>query len=183
MTWGWSSYCCRGPGYEYAAVPEPLAGWDVSYVVVPPGVEPLTLEEVKLFHRIDQDVEDAEITRLIKSARQWVEQWLGSSLITQTREINLRQYYEGIRLPYGPVQEVVSVSESAPYLVQYVAGYPAAGEDSVGNVPEPIKTAMQLLIGDVFENRENTVIGTITTSLQFALEAHLWPYRLRGGFA
>lgn len=182
MTWGWNSYCCRG-SYEWASVPEPLAGWDVSYVVVPPDVEPLTLDEVKLFHHVDQDVEDAEITRLIKSARQWVEQWLGSSLVTQTREINLRTYYEGIRLPYGPVQEILSVAESAPYLVQYVAGYPAAGEDPLGNLPEPIKTAMQLLIGDVYENRENTVIGTITTSLQFALEAHLWPYRQRGGFA
>jgi len=164
-------------------VPEPLAGWDVSYVVVPPALEPLTLDEVKLYHHIDQNVEDTEITRLIKSARQYVEEYLGSSLVTQTREINLRYYSEGVRLPFGPVQEIVSVTDAAPYVVQYIAGYPSAGEDLLGNIPEPIKTAMQLLIGDHFENRENAALGGGVSQLPFALEAMLEFYRYRRGFA
>jgi hypothetical protein len=186
-------YCCRGPGYEFAGVPEPLQGWDVSYVVVPPPVEPLTLDEVKLYHRIDQDLEDSEITRLIKSARQYVEEWLGSSLVTQTREINARFYTTGMHLPFGPVQSIESATPiegaSTAQLVRYVCGFPPVDPladpiDYIGNIPEPIKTAMQLLIGELYENREVTVIGTLAPSpLPFALEAQLEFYRLRRGFA
>jgi len=185
----WPNYyhwaCCRGPSYEWSGgVPEPLQGWNVSYVVVPPAVEPLSLDQVKLYHRIDNNVEDSEIERLIKSARQWVEEYLESSLVQQTREINLRWYSEGMRLPYGPVQEIVSTTDAAPYVVQYIAGYPAAGEDLLGNIPAPIIQAMQLLIGDMFENRENAVIGTLPPStLPLAVEAHLEFYRYRRGFA
>lgn len=55
--------------------------------------------------------------------------------------------------------------------VRFVAGYGAAA-----NVPESFKSAMYLKIGDLYENRENTVIqpGAVPTSLPAGAESLLW---------
>lgn len=45
--------------------------------------------------------------------------------------------------------------------IKYVAGYGA----SAASIPEPIMEAMMLHIGDMYENRENTIVGTISTSI------------------
>jgi uncharacterized phiE125 gp8 family phage protein len=47
-------------------------------------VEPLIVEEVKRYTRIDTSDEDAVIRDLIKSARQWCEEWCERAFITQT---------------------------------------------------------------------------------------------------
>lgn len=184
----WDYGCCYRTRFssEWPSVPEPLAGWGISVVVVPPEVEPITLDEAKLWHRIDSNTEDAIITRMIRTARQWVEGYLEQSIVTQTREVYLPVYQEGIALPFGPVQSIESVNDASPYLVRYVAGFPPVvgeGTDFLINIPEPIITAMQLLIGDLYENRENTNVGNITNELPLAVEAQLAWYRRRRSFA
>jgi uncharacterized phiE125 gp8 family phage protein len=56
--------------------------------------------------------------------------------------------------------------------VRYVAGYglPAA-------VPEGIKAAMKLLIGNWYEQREANIVGTIIGTVPLAVESLLWSYR------
>ena len=183
MNWCYSTGIRSWPGELYAAS-VPLT----STVIVPPPVEPLTLDEVKLFHRIDHNLEDAMLSVLIQAAREYCEGWAGQSLVTQTREVSVAVYVEGMRLPFGPVQSVTAPPEtSAPYTVQYVAGYPPVeGSDPIdytGNIPASYKAAMQLLIGDWYENRENTVVGTTTGPLQIAVHQLLSWYRERRGFA
>ncbi len=56
--------------------------------------------------------------------------------------------------------------------VRFVAGYGAASA-----VPAGIKAAMKLLIGHWFSNREAINIGNITSTLDFAVNALLWPYK------
>ena len=114
------------------------------------------------------------LSALIQAAREYCEGYAGQSLVTQTREVSVAVYVEGMWLPFGPVQSVTAPPEtSAPYTVQYVAGYPPVeGSDPidyVGNIPASYKLAMQLLIGDWYENRENTVVGTTTGPLQIAV--------------
>lgn len=48
----------------------------------------------------------------------------------------------------------------------------------LGVVPAPIIGAMKLLIGHWFENREDVVTGTITSSLKRAVDTLLGPYRI-----
>ncbi|WP_374446964.1 head-tail connector protein [Providencia sp.] len=45
---------------------------------------------------------------------------------------------------------------------------------------DDVKNAMLLLIGQWYENREATNIGNITSTLPFATEALLQPYRIYG---
>lgn len=57
--------------------------------------------------------------------------------------------------------------------VTYTAGY---GDPF--DVPEPLKHAIRLLIGDMFLNREDTVTGTVVARLR-AVDSLLAPYRVR----
>lgn len=55
--------------------------------------------------------------------------------------------------------------------ITFVAGSAPEG------VPSQIKAAIKLLVGNLYENREATVIGTITSELPFAVNALIAPYR------
>jgi uncharacterized phiE125 gp8 family phage protein len=60
--------------------------------------------------------------------------------------------------------------------IRFVAGFGAAA----AAVPEPIKAAMYLLIGHLYEHRESEVVGTTVSPLQMAVNALLAPYVLHG---
>lgn len=53
-----------------------------------------------------------------------------------------------------------------------------AGYGDAGDVPEDIVQGMLFIVGHLYENREEVVIGTTATSLPMAAEAMLWPYRV-----
>jgi len=55
----------------------------------------------------------------------------------------------------------------------YVAGYGAAS-----SVPDTIKTAIKLLIGHWYENRESTVIGFTPAEVPMGAKELLWPLRV-----
>lgn len=69
--------------------------------------------------------------------------------------------------------------------VRYVAGFaPAAGSptDYRANVPQAIRAAMQLLIGNWYENREASTAATLY-EVPLGVNALLMGYRLRKGMA
>lgn len=59
--------------------------------------------------------------------------------------------------------------------ITYTAGYGATRE----SVPETIKAAMKLIIGDLYENRESSIVGTIHTENPAAAQL-LWGERVVG---
>jgi len=79
-----------------------------------------------------------------------------------------------VTLPFGriwpiPIQQVNSVT------LRFVAGYGAASA-----VPEAIKSAIKLIVGHLYANRENVVItdrGSIVQEMPQGVESLLWPYR------
>lgn len=97
---------------------------------------------------------------------------------------------------YGPVPRVsAAYNELWPTAVQtvpnavkvrYVAGYATvAGSptDYTSNIPQALKTAMYLLIGNWYENREATITGTINQALEIGVASILDRYRMRKGMA
>lgn len=62
----------------------------------------------------------------------------------------------------------------ATITVRFTAGYGA----SPGDIPEPIRQAMLLLIAHWYENRETVNVGNITSELPFTTAALLAPYRV-----
>lgn len=177
---------CRCQAEWPGAAARPGWGWNggaggliATRVVVAPAFEPLTLEEVKRAHRIDEDLgDDFYIRGLISAAREYCERYLGASLVAQTREADYASYDAIVPLPFGPVQEIVSVTGDSPVVVRYIAGY-----ETRMPVPESIKTAMQLLIGDWYEQREQTVIGKTVANLGIGVHQLLDFHRQRLGVA
>lgn len=78
-------------------------------IVTGPDVEPVTVEQVKLHTRIDEDVEDSIISLWISAARKIAEDYQRRAYITQTRQLILDHFPRGaIILPGSPIQAVSS---------------------------------------------------------------------------
>jgi len=81
-------------------------------ITTEPTVEPITVDEVKIFARIDGVDEDSLIEGFIKTVRELTEAYLGRALITQTITM-LMDYWpnvDAIEFPRPPLQSVTSVS-------------------------------------------------------------------------
>lgn len=163
-------------------------------VITAPTTEPVTLAEAKLHLKIEtaDTADDALVTNLIKAAREMVEDYTRSRLMTGTYELYLDEFPNSskIDLDVYPIQTLTSVKylnsdgvetplstdaysadlvskpcriflkwaqiwpvaqfiPNAVY-IRYVAGYTTAA-----NVPAAIKAAMLLIIGHLYEHRED----------------------------
>lgn len=69
----------------------------------------------------------------------------------------------------------VTLLEANAIRIRFVAGYGAASD-----VPSSVKAAILLLVGDLYENRENTIVGAGNSIVQvpFSVTNLLWPYRV-----
>lgn len=76
-----------------------------------PSAEPISIEEIKTFARIDSSFEDAFLTSIIPPIREATETYLGRSLVTQTIDFFIDYFPQcgKIELPRSPVQSVSSV--------------------------------------------------------------------------
>ncbi|MCI1001818.1 phage head-tail connector protein [Ochrobactrum sp. C6C9] len=83
------------------------------FLVTPPAVEPVTIEDARTFLRISTQSEDTILERLIKTARELVEAETGLALIDQTWRLRVDRWPRSGRLalfkyPVSAVTEVVA---------------------------------------------------------------------------
>ena len=181
-------------------------------LVTAPATEPLTLNEVKLFLRVDDTTEDDLITSLITAARGLVEGHTWMPLISQIwamqfdkDELNLLvwninkaplisvssiTYYDSdnnIQTLAASSYEVDIYGSPARFRIKtmpsvydrmnalqlnFVCGYANAAA-----VPQPIKQALYMIIGHLYENRQDVITGTQVNEIPMASEYLLQPYR------
>jgi len=83
-------------------------------IIVPPTVEPVDLDEAKLWTKVDGDTEDNDITDLISAAREYCEWRKGYAFYEQTLRVSLSNWpcsTKRIELPRAtPLQSIVSVT-------------------------------------------------------------------------
>ena len=81
-------------------------------------------------------------------------------------------------LKSGATWPAVTLAAANGVRVRYVAGYGAAGS----NVPQAIRQAILLVIGSLYENREDVLVaqGVSIGVLPFGVVALLAPYRIYG---
>lgn len=82
----------------------------MSLRLVTPAVGfPATLAEAKAHCRVLHDAEDSLIEAYLAAATDYVEQFTGRSILSQTWELVLDDFCDAIRLPKGPVSSITSV--------------------------------------------------------------------------
>ncbi len=81
-------------------------------LVTPPAAEPLSLDEVKLYLRLDGTDEDTLLASLIVAARQHLEAATGLSLMTQGWRLYMDCWPadEVVRIAKGPLQVIEAVT-------------------------------------------------------------------------
>jgi len=80
-------------------------------------------------------------------------------------------------LTYNKSWPSVTLRPANAVCVEFVAGYPAEGEDLAANVPEKIKAAIKLVLGHLYERREEGVEKALS-ELPFGAKALLWQERV-----
>jgi len=79
-------------------------------LLVPPVQEPVTVEEMKTYLRVDGTELDGYILTLISAAREYVESYQNRSLVTQTWELVLDSWPTWpLELPRSPVQSIQNI--------------------------------------------------------------------------
>lgn len=141
--------------------------------------EPVTLEAVKNWMRVEHVQDDNLIEGLITAARIIVEHYLNMSLIKRTVTANLNNSCGNQLLPFQPLQEIVSVSDyynnditdsySLTGLGYKRLAYPCednitlvykAGSDCVS---KPVEFGLMEQISFMYENRGD--VNTDTSSI------------------
>jgi uncharacterized phiE125 gp8 family phage protein len=93
--------------------------WEDVYLI-PPAVEPLTLETVREQRRITSESLDARLDAWRQAARQQFEEETGLQLITATRQFSMERFpmQPAISVGRAPVQSILSVSYTDASLVR-----------------------------------------------------------------
>lgn len=65
-------------------------------------------------------------------------------------------------------------TRAAAVTINFVAGYGT----TVFEVPDGLRAAILLLVGNLYEHREATVAGSVITDVPFGVEALLWQHRI-----
>jgi len=168
-------------GTEVTINPEQPSGVVVSALYVASGevtlqAEPVTLQEVKNWLRIDLDDDDDILTMLITAARETLEAYTNVSFISRVVKATIKNQLGGYPLPYGPVGDIISFTDKDgeditdyeitgtdfkqvetaffdPVTVEYNAGYSVP--------PTDFKTAILCQVALMYENRgEATISGS-----------------------
>ena len=132
------------------------AGWPI---IGDPLVVPYApLQSITSISYIDED----QVNQTLAASQYVVRAQAGPRAGRGTIEIA-----DGVTLP------TLSTQPDRPVTVRAVVGYGSAPQ-----VPDGIKSAIYLLLGDLYEQRQETITGTIVQSTRFTVERLLGPYRL-----
>lgn len=84
------------------------------------GTELITIDDVKLYAKIDTSVDDSLITNMISQARIWCENYISRDIISKNRTYYMDETNGLFDLPFAPVASVSSVTSediAAPYTI------------------------------------------------------------------
>ena len=141
---------------------------------VAPSETPVTLADAKAHLRVDHGDEDTLIGALVSAATEYLDGWdgiLGRCLVTQTWTLERDESCDFLA-PFPQAALVSEVTADGVTTATFTAGYGAASA-----VPAPIKAAILLHIGTLYEYRETMAERVAPTG---AYEALIAPYRYSG---
>ena len=162
--------------------------------------EPVTLVEVKDFCKIDIDTDDSLLTALITAARLMCEDYTGVGFVRHEAVAILNNENGGIYLPYGPLIEILQVTDEYGNILVLDEDYTVSGNSFVRlltplqnnltisyttgyeTLPLSFKTALMNSVYYLYDNRATTIeriydknvssIGNIGPIAEMILKPH-----------
>jgi uncharacterized phiE125 gp8 family phage protein len=165
--------------------------------------DPITLAEAKRHLDVVRDDQDEMIESMITAAREWVESYTGLSFDGDTVTQTFRCFRAGISLLVCPADDDAEVTvaylnkagepvevtgarlwraaKPAQLLPPLNGAWPTDADGTiavtVAGVPFSLKAAMLLMIGDLYNQREETAVG-VSIAASGAVTNLCHPYRL-----
>jgi uncharacterized phiE125 gp8 family phage protein len=137
--------------------------WDFKYAGFPDRWQPLVVPRAPLQSVTSITyIDDNEATQTLDTSLYAVRTQAGPTAARGTIEAA-----DSVTMP------TLSDAPDLPVIVRAVCGYGNATA-----VPDGIKAGLYLLLGDLYEQRQVTVVGTIAAKTQTTVERLLAPYRL-----
>ena len=145
--------------------------------------EPVSLDDVKSFLRIDFDTEDLLIKSLIKSARVYCEKYTGITFAPKKADMFINYQSGTIKLPVYPVTKVNEVNfiasdGSESEVTFYTLSPDTINIDSLGagmyvvdieygyaSLPDELKTGLLMAVGLLYAGRELTQMKEVNQYL------------------
>ena len=142
--------------------------------------EPVTLNELKEWVKVDGSEEDAILTALIIAAREMCEKYTGVNFVQRQVTVLFNNVNGGTYLPYGPVGSITGVYDTDGNSIDYVAQgvdfkavmsprstLKAIYSGGYSVLPESLKTAIKSQALFLFENRgeNNFTISPVAKSI------------------
>lgn len=159
----------------------------LTYAITQAGPEPVTVEEVKLFCRVDSDEEDTLFPTLISAARRQAEHNTGRVLRSSRYDVFCEGESGVVEIAITPCTELHSVTvdgvvvDSALYAftpssneisgiatparISFLDGYPTEQKSifsiqaGIATVEDAIKTWILVKVNTLYEQREAFAIG------------------------
>lgn len=162
--------------------------------------EPVSVQEAKAHLRVFHSRDDEMIERLIVAAREAAEQFTNRSLVAASYRWVRDGFESRFVLPLWPVAAIDAVTylddddarqtvavddysfDADRLSLRPVDGWPSGTEVNVefttdpGDVPQAIKQAILLMVGDLYEQSNATIVGA-APARNPAIDYLLWPYR------
>ena len=156
---------CDGNSNPLLSEPS-LSGIQYS-VVTDLTTEPVTIDDFKLWARIDWNTEDSELGRILKEARQYLEAFTQKSFGEKTIKLTALNLPKNYRLMMGPVASITTagydslgdILKGGPYTdieIEFTTEWP--------NMPECISVAIFMHAAGKYMNREDryfSINGTV----------------------
>ena len=175
--------------YRNADKLEPVTGVSYNQVLdvqrAAVGTEPVSLNDLKEWAKVDNSADDGILTALIIAAREMCEKYTGVNFVARTVTAHVNNFNGGIYLPYGPVGTITGLYDDDGNTIDYeVRGtefkavtsprtaFKAIYTGGYSTTPEAFKTAIKAQALFLYENRGETEL-----KMSPIAQAILYPYK------
>jgi hypothetical protein len=155
------------------------------------GNEIITISDVKNYVRIDTSADDTLISRMIKEARIFCENYISRDIVPKNRTYYLSKADAIIDIPFGPVSSISSITVENIAAVYTVKGLDnerieldgGSAKDvkityiTAGLNDDLIKNAMLQFVSTLYDNRSDYKTGTIVSDVPTETKALLISYK------
>lgn len=162
--------------YRNADKLEPITGVSYNQVVdvqrAAVVTEPVSLNELKEWAKVDNSADDGILTALIIAAREMCEKYTGVNFVSRTVTAHVNNFNGGVYLPYGPVSAITGLYDEDNNSIDYVAGgtsfkqitsprtaFKAIYTGGYTTLPENLKTAIKAQALFLYENRGDSPLN------------------------